>query len=98
MSTRLQYLKVLGETFAAGAAAALAVNAAWFAVTGDLPSLLTSLIAAEAVTVAWSIGQAIRWRRKWQAVLATYERPALGEGIDTPHRPPLDDEQAGGAA
>ena len=92
MSTRLQFLKILGESFAAGAAAALVVNTVWFAVTGGLPSLVTSLIAAEIVTALWSAGQAWRWRRKWLTVLASYRRPALGEGIDIPGRPPLDDE------
>lgn len=92
MSTRPPYLIVALHSALAGAVAGLAVNAVWFAVTGSLPSLLTTLIALEAVTTVWSIGQAARFRRKWQAVLDAYERPALGEGIDTPGRPPVDDE------
>lgn len=92
MSTRMQYLKAAIESALAGAVAGAAVNAAWFLITGRFPSLLTSLIAADIVTTLWGAGQAIRFRRKWQAVLASYNRPALGEGIDTPHRPPLDDE------
>jgi hypothetical protein len=92
MSTRPPYLVIAFHSFLAGAVAALAVNAVWFAATGHLPSLLTTLIATEAVTTVWSIGQAARFRRKWQAVLDAYERPALGEGIDIPNRPPVDDE------
>ncbi len=92
MNTRLQFLKVLAESFAAGAAAALVVTPVWYAATGELPSTLTTLIAAEIVTAAWGAGQAIRFRRKWQSVLDAYQRPALGEGIDIPHRPPVEDE------
>lgn len=94
MSTRPPYLIVALHSALAGAATALVVNAVWFAVTGGLPSLLTTLIATEAVTTVWSIGQAARFHRKWQAVLDAYERPALGEGIDTPGRPPVDEDGA----
>jgi hypothetical protein len=92
MSMRLQFLKAAVESFAAGAVAGLVANVAWFLATGDLPSLLTAVIAAQVVTSLWGAGQALRFRRKWQAVLASYNRPALGEGIDIPGRPPLDDE------
>lgn len=88
---RLPYLRIAVESLAAGAASALFVNAVWLTVTGGYPSPLTTLLLSEAVTAAWSIGQAARFRRKWQSVLASYDLPALGEGIDTPHRPPLND-------
>jgi len=91
MSAR-QYLIIAFHSFLAGAVAAAAVNAVWFAATGGFPSVLISIVAADTVVAVWSVGQAARFRRKWQAVLDAYERPALGEGIDTPHRPPLDDE------
>lgn len=96
MSARPPYLIIAFHSFLAGSLAALAVNAVWFAATGELPSVLTSIVAADTVVAAWSIGQAARFRRKWQTVLDAYERPALGEGIDIPHRPPVEDE--GGAA
>lgn len=92
MKSRPPYLVIAFHSFLAGAAAALVINAAWFVATDATPSLLATLIAAEAVTTVWSIGQAARFRRKWQAVLDAYERPALGEGIDTPGRPPVGDE------
>jgi hypothetical protein len=92
MRSRTPYLIVALHSFLAGAVAGLVVNAVWFAVAGSLPSLLTTLIAAEAVATAWSIGQAARFYRKWMTVLASYDLPALGEGIDTPGRPPVDDE------
>jgi hypothetical protein len=40
----------------------------------------------------WSLWQAARFHRKWLAVLDAYRRPALGEGIDIPHRPPTDEQ------
>lgn len=98
MSTRTQFLKAAAQSFAAGATTGLFVNAVWFVATGQTPSLLTAVIAAQIVTSLWGAGQAIRFRRKWQRVLASYQRPALGEGVDTPHRPPADDEQGDGGA
>lgn len=92
MSSRPPYLIVAFHSFLAGAAAALIVNAVWFVATGHLPSLLTSLLVTEAVTAVWSIGQAARFYRKWMGVLASYDLPALGEGIDTPGRPPVDED------
>lgn len=35
-------------------------------------------------------GTSTRFRRKWQGVLDSYDRPAFGEGTDTPGRPPAD--------
>jgi uncharacterized membrane protein YdbT with pleckstrin-like domain len=86
------YLIIAFHSFLAGAVTAAIVNAVWFAVTGSLPSVLVSIVAADTVAAVWSIGQAARFRRKWQTVLDAYERPALGEGIDIPHRPPVEDE------
>ncbi|MFF4791919.1 hypothetical protein ACFY2M_19620 [Streptomyces sp. NPDC001276] len=91
------YLRLAAESFLAGAAGAVFVNGVWLLATGGYPSLLTTLLLSELVTTAWSIGQAARFRRKWQTVLASYELPALGEGIDIPNRPPtpLDDDGEG---
>lgn len=89
---RFPLLRLTVESIAMGAAGALFVNGAWLLTTGGYPSLLTTLFLSEAVTTAWSLGQALRFRRRWLAVVASYQLPALGEGIDTPHRPPLDEE------
>lgn len=86
------YIRFAVEGFLAGAASAAFVSGIWLAVTGDAPSLMAMLLLSQAVTSLWSIGQAARFRRKWQTVLNAYSLPALGEGIDTPHRPPLDEE------
>jgi hypothetical protein len=91
MSTRPAYLIVAFHSFLAGAATAAIVNAAWYLATGSLPSLLVSIVAADTAVAVWSIVHTARYRRKWQTVLDAYERPALGEGIDIPHRPPADD-------
>lgn len=97
MSARAQVLKAAVESFTSGVAAAAAVNAVWWLAVRDLPSLVTSLICSQVVTWAWGGVQVYRLNRRWQAVLASYDLPALGEGIDTPHRPPAD-ERDGGAA
>lgn len=89
---RRPLLRMITEAFLSGTAGALIVALLWFSATGEPPSMLTTLLGAEAVTTAWSIAQAVRFRRKWQTVLASYNQPALGEGIDIPHRPPTDDE------
>lgn len=86
------YLRIALESFAAGAAGAALVNGAWLLATGDVPSLMTTLLLGQAITSLWSIVQAARFRRKWQAVVASYNLPALGEGIDIPGRPPVDEE------
>lgn len=85
-------LRLVVESFAAGAAAAAFVNGVWLVATGGTPSLLTTLLLGEAVTTVWSLVQAARFRRKWQKVLASYHLPALGEGIDIPNRPPAGEE------
>ncbi|MFE0800130.1 hypothetical protein [Streptomyces sp. NPDC058812] len=90
MTARTDFLKAAVESFAAGAAAGLVVNAVWFAATGETPSLLTTVIGAQVVTCLWGGMQALRFRRKWQRVLASYNQPALGQGIEIPHRPPAD--------
>ena len=89
---RFPLLRLAVESLLAGAAGAAFVNGVWVLATGGYPSLLTTLLLSALVTTAWSIGQAARFRRRWQAVLVSYNLPALGEGIDIPHRPPLDEE------
>ncbi|WP_060886204.1 hypothetical protein [Streptomyces caniscabiei] len=91
MNSRRAYLIVAFHSFLAGAVTAAIVNAAWYIATDDLPSVLTSIVAADTAVALWSIVHTARLRRKWQTVLDAYERPALGEGIDIPHRPPTDD-------
>ncbi|MFM9616771.1 hypothetical protein ACKI14_02275 [Streptomyces turgidiscabies] len=92
MRARAQFLKAVVESFASGVVAAAGFNGGYWLATGEFPSLVTSLIASQLVTWVWGGQQAYRMNRKWQAVLDAYERPALGEGIDIPNRPPLDDE------
>ena len=92
MSARPAYLIIAFHSFLAGAVAAAAVNAIWYAASGGFPSVLVTIVAADTVVAGWAVGHAARFRRKWQTVLDAYERPALGEGIDIPHRPPADGE------
>lgn len=94
MSARAQFLKAAVESFASGAAAALVVNATYWLAVRDFPSLVTSLIASQVVTWVWGGVQAYRLNREWQRVMASYNLPALGEGIDIPHRPPVDEDGA----
>lgn len=94
MSARAQFVKAAVESFASGAAAAAVFNAAYWLVVRDVPSLLTSLIASQVVTWVWGGVQAHRLNREWRQVMASYDLPALGEGIDTPHRPPVDEDGA----
>lgn len=96
MAEREPYFATAVTSFLSGVLAAVPVTGAWLLATGEPPSLLVTIIVSQAVAYAWSTGQAIRFQRKWQQVLDAYERPALGEGIDIPHRPPADDE--GGAS
>jgi hypothetical protein len=91
MSSRLQFVQAAVESFLSGAVAGLAVNGAWWLATGSTPSMVTTLIAAEVVTGLWGAGQALHFRRQWQQVLTSYNLPALGQGIDIPHRPPADE-------
>ncbi|MFJ8049868.1 hypothetical protein [Streptomyces luteogriseus] len=98
MSARRQFLVVALHSFLAGAIAGATMNAVWFLATGELPSVVTTVIAADIVTAGWGAVQALRFRRKWQAVLDSYNQPALGEGIDIPHRPPAEEEQGKGGA
>ncbi len=92
MSTRSQVVRAAAASFASGVAAALLVNATVWIATGELPSLITSLIASQAVTWVWGGVQAYRLNAKWARVIAAYNLPAFGEGVDTPHRPPVADE------
>ncbi|MBL1115361.1 hypothetical protein JK364_23610 [Streptomyces sp. 110] len=91
--TRFPLLRLLAQAFLSGVAGALVVTGIWRVAAGETPSPMTGLVCAQLVTTAWSLVQAARFRRKWQAVLASYNEPALGEGIDIPHRPPADNEE-----
>lgn len=95
MSFAASYIATAATATISGVLSALPVVAVWMLATGEAPSPLATVVAAQALGFVWSTGQAARFRRKWQRVLDAYERPALGEGIDIPHRPPADDE--GGA-
>jgi hypothetical protein len=95
MSEREPYFTTAVTSFLSGVLAAVPVAGTWLLATGEPPSLLVTIVVSQAVAYTWSTGQAIRFQRKWQQVLAAYERPALGEGIDIPNRPPADD---GGAS
>ncbi|KOT57088.1 MULTISPECIES: hypothetical protein [Streptomyces] len=86
-------LRLLAQAFLSGVAGALVVTSIWLVAAGETPSPMTGLVCAQLVTTAWSLVQAARFRRKWQVVLASYNEPALGEGIDIPHRPPADNEE-----
>lgn len=98
MTPTLNYLRVAAESTAAGLAAGALVNGLWLLATGSPPSTLTSMIVADVVAALWVAVRAVRFHRKWKSVLASYERPALGEGIEIPHRPPADDQPQGGEA
>lgn len=91
--TRFPFLRLLAQGFLSGMAGALLARGIWFVAAGETPSPMTTLVCAQLVTIAWSLIQAIRFRRKWQEVLASYNEPALGEGIEIPHRPPADNEE-----
>ncbi|MFF8902606.1 hypothetical protein ACF082_34630 [Streptomyces lydicus] len=91
--TRFPLLRLLAQAFLSGMAGALVVTGIWLVAAGETPSPMASLVCAQLVTTAWSVIQAARFRRKWQAVLVSYNKPALGEGIDIPHRPPADNEE-----
>ncbi|MFJ2778083.1 hypothetical protein [Kitasatospora sp. NPDC087315] len=86
-------LRLLAQAFLSGMAGALAVTGIWLVTTGETPSPMTGLVCAQIMTTAWSLFQAARFRRKWQAVLDSYNAPALGEGVDILHRPPADNEE-----
>lgn len=90
--TRHPVVRLVAQAIVAGAVGSLFTNGAWLIITGHPAPFLASLLMAETVTSAWGLVQAIRFRRKWQAVLASYNRPALGEGIDIPGWPPADDK------
>jgi hypothetical protein len=88
----MKFLKLAVEGAVTGLLSGAAVSLGWQLAFGVWPSLLELLAAAEAATTVWSLWQAARFRRKWLAVLESYRRPALGEGIDIPHRPPTDEQ------
>ncbi|MCM2392680.1 hypothetical protein [Streptomyces albipurpureus] len=91
--TRFPLLRLLAQAVLSGMAGALAVTGIWLVAAGETPSPMTGLVCAQIMTTAWSLVQVVRFRRKWQAVLDSYNKPALGEGIDIPHRPPADNEE-----
>ncbi|MYR55244.1 hypothetical protein GTY54_02945 [Streptomyces sp. SID625] len=91
--TRFPLLRLLTYAFLSGMAGALVVTGIWLVAAGTTPSPLMSLVCAQIVAIAWSLVLAARFRRKWQAVLTSYSKPGLGEGIDVPHRPPADNEE-----
>jgi len=88
----MKFLKLAVKGAVTGLLSGMAVSLGWQVAFGRWPSLLELLVAAEAATTVWSLWQAARFRRKWLAVLDAYGRPALGEGIDIPHRPPADEQ------
>jgi hypothetical protein len=79
----MKFLKLAVESAVTGLVSGAVVSLLWQLLFGRWPSLLVLLIA----------GQAARFRRKWLAVLDAYGRPALGEGIDIPGRPPVDEQR-----
>ncbi|MFF8914203.1 hypothetical protein ACF08M_12965 [Streptomyces sp. NPDC015032] len=91
--TRFPVLRLLAHALLSGMAGALVVTAIWLVATGSTPSLMMCVVCGQIVIISWLLVQAARFRRKWQAVLASYNKPALGEGIDIPHRPPADNEE-----
>lgn len=88
-------MKALIRHFLGGVMAAAVANVSWLVVTGATPSLLAALIASDVAAGVYLIVQYARFRRKWQSVLASFQRPALGEGTDIPHRPPADEPDGG---
>lgn len=89
--------RMIAVSIASGVCAGAVVNGAWLLLTDKTPSLWTALALTQGLVALWSIGQAVRFRRKWLSVLESYNRPALGEGIETPNRPPADEETPGDA-
>ncbi|MFE2832233.1 hypothetical protein ACFXI6_14465 [Streptomyces mirabilis] len=88
----MSFRKLAVEGAVTGLVSGAAVSLLWQLALGRWPSLLELLVAGQAATTVWSLWQAARFRRRWQTVLDSYGRPALGEGIDIPHRPPTDEQ------
>ncbi|MEU8902141.1 hypothetical protein [Streptomyces mirabilis] len=88
----MKFLKLAVEGAVTGLLSGAAASLVCQLVFGRPPSLLELLVAGQAATTVWSLWQAARFRRKWLAVLESYRRPALGEGIDIPHRLPADEQ------
>jgi len=84
------FVKTLVACAVAGAVAAAVVTGLWLLATGALPPMLMILITVDAAVVICGWWCVERPLRKWRAVVDAYYRPAFGEGVDTPHRPPLD--------
>ncbi|MER5694896.1 hypothetical protein ACWDBO_31300 [Streptomyces mirabilis] len=88
----MKLLKLAVEGAATGLLSGAVVSLVCQLVFGRPPSLLELLVGGQAATTVWSLWQAARFRRRWLNVLDAYGRPALGEGIDIPHRPPADEQ------
>lgn len=91
-----QYVKGVAENLLAGAVVGLVTDAVWLTATEHPASLLVNVTSAYLASTAWAVAKSVRSYRQWQRVLASYDQPALGEGIEIPHRPPADDEQREG--
>ncbi|WP_030185959.1 hypothetical protein [Streptomyces capuensis] len=73
-----------------GIATGALVTVLWMTAFGRPPALIELLLASYALTFTWSRIRDARLRNQWQGVLDSYHQPALGQGIDIPHRPPTD--------
>ncbi|MEU6340216.1 hypothetical protein ABZ883_04605 [Streptomyces sp. NPDC046977] len=81
--------------FAISLAEAAVIGAAtagiWRLRGSDGPSLWAMFAVLEGYGLVKTIALVIHLRRKFKRVVAAYGRPAFGQGIETPHRPPADD-------
>lgn len=75
-----------------GGVTAAAINGIWLVLTGHVASLLTTLIAAEAVCIAGAVTHAASERRQRMALEETYQMPAFGGDLKPPNRPPADED------
>ncbi|MDX2922889.1 MULTISPECIES: hypothetical protein [Streptomyces] len=77
-----------------GIVAGFFVNSLCLLATGDLPSPWAGYLGALALTLMSSAAFIVHERQRRAALEAKYLAPALGDGIDTPHRPPADDPKS----
>lgn len=97
MTRRRPPLAVIAlQSILSGVVSGAVVNGVWFLATGDTLSPLASIIAAQCAAWGCAAAHAVRARRQWQTVVDAYNRTALGEGIEIPHRPPADAEGGDG--
>jgi hypothetical protein len=73
-----------------GIATGAFVTVLWMTAFGRPPALIELLLASYALTFTWSRIRDARLRNQWQAAVDAYQQPALGQGIETPHRLPAD--------